>query len=669
MGALEDRIAAAREKKAAEDAQKAAELAVEKLKKDEADAAIAARANLKDRVSTALSDRLGATKKNLQDAKQTEDFVGTLQEMLVTSENAQAEKKTAEKNAEASALTAEKNAEVDAGVEILKELGDEIDDTEISELRNRELQPIEDARIQSIKSFEDARKKSVESFGGGMLGEIVNASKKVGESAAKDEGLYDDVSKSVEDMDEEEHSAIVEALKTGGPEALAKFHGARTERLQKSERSAQEKKDQEAGYAKASEMISNALAEIAALKPEIDAKSEKIHQIVNARVEASPELARVLKSYQEIAAKAQLTMGGFDQKAKEEAQAAVDNEAQAYNLVKIQLRSVYLQEESKKDTPEEIQKLAHYTGLLRMVAMQYPTDDAAKPILLANEELEKIKNGDLKADNVIASFREDYKRGEEHVLQSYTEPARNYELLNRVRQTIQTEEHQRVEANKAAEENAKLEAFTKEIQEELRGAEKTLEEYKKLGVEINKAMADQVKLDAAASLKSHNAQIQAAKLFSGLGMFSSDEKKLQQALQLDHDARHSPESVARAEGRKKIQNAEEQFKKLDDELRGVLWKSDRNMGDSSVQSRVPAAEAIFKTGLRLRSSWDMASADFSRQHLARRAEITAGRNSDAQSYSEYTAADTLIRSRLDKLEKSDPAAFERLRQFQESLNA
>ena len=647
MGALEDRIAAAREKKAAEDAQKAAELAAEKLKKDEADAAIAARANLKDRVSTALSDRLGATKKNLQDAKQTEDFVGTLQEMLVTSENAQAEKKNVEIN-----------AEVDAGIAELKGFGEDVSDEEIAVMRAEKLEPIE-----------TARKKSVESFGGGMLGEIVNASKKVGESAAKDEGLYDDVSKSVEDMDEEEHSAIVEALKTGGPEALAKFHGARTERLQKSERSAQEKKDQEAGYAKASEMISNALAEIAALKPEIDAKSEKIYQIVNARVEASPELVRVLKSYQEIAAKAQLTMGGFDQKAKEEAQAAVDNEAQAYNLVKIQLRSVYLQEESKKDTPEEIQKLAHYTGLLRMVAMQYPEDGAAKPILLANEELKKIKNGDLKADDVIASFREDYKRGEEHVLQSYTEPARNYELLNRVRQTIQTEEFQRGEANKAAEEKAGFEKLAKTIGEELKGAEETLEEYKKIGAELDKALADQVKLDAAERLKSHNAKIQAAKLFSGLGMFSSDEKKLQQALQLEHDARHSPERAAQEAGRLKIQNAQERFKKLDDDLRGVLWRSDRNMGDASVQSRVPNAQTLYRAGLQLRSLWDMASAGFSKQHMARKAELTTSGSTDEKSFSEYAEADGLVRSRLAKLEKSDPAAFERLKQFHESLNA
>lgn len=86
----------------------------------------------------------------------------------------------------------------------------------------------------------------------------------------------------VDEMDEGEHDQLAEALKTGGPEALKKFHSARTERIAKTEGTAQSVETietptiEEAGLAikgatdflremnigKKREVVMNALAEI-----------------------------------------------------------------------------------------------------------------------------------------------------------------------------------------------------------------------------------------------------------------------------------------------------------------------------------------------------------------------------------------------------------------------
>jgi len=172
-------------------ATKAAESAAaeaEKQKESERKSKAEARANLASRVKASLKDRSTDAKKMAETAAWGTGTLEAVHEMLVAKENRR----------------------VDDGVATLRAGGVKLSDEKAEELRSNALSGIRTDFLDDVKTTYS----------------------KIGEQALFDAELFSTTRDSVDHMEASDHDAIAEALKVGGPEALAKFHSARSERLQ-----------------------------------------------------------------------------------------------------------------------------------------------------------------------------------------------------------------------------------------------------------------------------------------------------------------------------------------------------------------------------------------------------------------------------------------------------
>lgn len=184
MDLLEQALNELEAKKAAE----AAAVEAQKQKEREQKAVLESRANLVNRVKASLNDRSNDAKKMAEAAVWGAGTLDTVREMLFANEGRR----------------------VDQGVATLRAGGSKLSDEKIAEFRS-------DA-IAGIRTD--------------FLDDVKDTYSKIGEQALFDEELFSTTHDAVDHMEFSDHDAIAEALKTGGPEALAKFHSARSERLQ-----------------------------------------------------------------------------------------------------------------------------------------------------------------------------------------------------------------------------------------------------------------------------------------------------------------------------------------------------------------------------------------------------------------------------------------------------
>jgi hypothetical protein len=167
--------------------------------KTAAETAAVSRAALNERVKTALKTHSNDAGETAKTAALGAGYLDTVHEMLIARENKDVDDQVADYKASLEGLSDE---EIEA-------LGGRLSDEQVAEIRA--------SAVGDIKL--------------GFLGEVKDAWSGVSDRAASDQNAFDQLLASFDKMEPNEHDAVAEALKTGGPEALTEFHRAREARI------------------------------------------------------------------------------------------------------------------------------------------------------------------------------------------------------------------------------------------------------------------------------------------------------------------------------------------------------------------------------------------------------------------------------------------------------
>ena len=189
MGILEDRLKAAQERKAAEFASKESESVIK----------------------NSLNEKISDISQKKQRVDSAREFVGTLQEMLVTKEESDAEK----------ALNSV-NTVVDAGLLELRSFGEEVSPEEEQAMRQEKTVPILEKKQESLDTINT-----------GIFSDIVMAGERVGADLDSESEFVKKALVDFSEMNNEDRNRLADTLKTGGLDALKKFYAERQENKNK----------------------------------------------------------------------------------------------------------------------------------------------------------------------------------------------------------------------------------------------------------------------------------------------------------------------------------------------------------------------------------------------------------------------------------------------------
>lgn len=164
-----------------------------------AEAAAASRTTLSERIKDALKIHSKDAGKTAKTAALGAGYLDTVQEMLIARENKDVDDQVADYRASLEGLSDED----------IEALGGKLSDEQVAEIRA--------SAVGDIKLD--------------FLGEVKDTLSGISDRAVSDQNAFDQLLSSLDEMGSSEHDAVAEALKTGGPEALAEFHRSRVDRV------------------------------------------------------------------------------------------------------------------------------------------------------------------------------------------------------------------------------------------------------------------------------------------------------------------------------------------------------------------------------------------------------------------------------------------------------